>query len=165
MLSFSGVTFVLFCFVTTLCVLFRFCFFLFMVACSEYFCTISYRFIFVRRVRCTFFSVRIQSIILDGTAEPVSRDQILRLERGQGKIIFPIQLTTNIIGNLTLLILTFAICDGVFLPCDHGLDFIFYISLCENSNNQSINQSINQWRLIFGDTAFSEYFLYHFRFL
>ena len=27
--------------------------------------------------------------------------------------------------------------DGVFLPCDHGLDF-FYISLCDNSINQSI---------------------------
>ena len=25
----------------------------------------------------------------DGTAEPVSRDQILRRERGQGNIIFP----------------------------------------------------------------------------
>ena len=25
----------------------------------------------------------------DGTAEPVSRDQILKLERGQGKINFP----------------------------------------------------------------------------
>ena len=25
----------------------------------------------------------------DGTAEPVSRDQILRRERGQGKILFP----------------------------------------------------------------------------
>ena len=29
--------------------------------------------------------------------------------------------------------------DGVFLPCDHGLDFIFYISSCENSINQTIN--------------------------
>ena len=30
--------------------------------------------------------------------------------------------------------------DGVFLLCDHGLDFD--ISLCENSSNESINQSI-----------------------
>ena len=30
-----------------------------------------------------------------------------------------------------------------FLPCDHGLDFFFFdISLCENSINQSIDQSI-----------------------
>ena len=42
----------------------------------------------------------------DGTAEPVSRDQILRHARGQGNIIFPIQLTTSRIGNLTRLIHT-----------------------------------------------------------
>ena len=40
----------------------------------------------------------------DGTAEPVSRDQILRHARGQGNIIFPVQLTTSRIGNLTWLI-------------------------------------------------------------
>ena len=34
----------------------------------------------------------------DGTAEPVSRDQILRNARGQGNIIFPVQLTTSRIG-------------------------------------------------------------------
>ena len=37
----------------------------------------------------------------DGTAEPVSRDQIVRHERGQGNTIFPIQLTTCRTGNLT----------------------------------------------------------------
>ena len=42
----------------------------------------------------------------DGTAEPVSRDQILRHERGQGNTIFPVQLTTSRIGNLTPLIRT-----------------------------------------------------------
>ena len=31
----------------------------------------------------------------DGTAEPVSRDQILRHARGQGSITFPVQLTTD----------------------------------------------------------------------
>ena len=41
-----------------------------------------------------------------GTAEPVSRDQILRHARGQGNIIFPAQLTTSRIGNLTRLIHT-----------------------------------------------------------
>ena len=41
----------------------------------------------------------------DETAEPVSRDQILRRERGQGNIHFPcLQLPTSRIGNLTLLI-------------------------------------------------------------
>ena len=42
----------------------------------------------------------------DGTAEPVSRDQILRHAREQGNIIFPVQLTTSRIGNLTRLIHT-----------------------------------------------------------
>ena len=43
----------------------------------------------------------------DGTAEPVSRDQILRRVRGQGNIHFPcFQLTTSRIGNLTRLIHT-----------------------------------------------------------
>ena len=42
----------------------------------------------------------------DGTAEPVSRDQILRHARGQGNIIFLVQLTTSRIGNLTRLIHT-----------------------------------------------------------
>ena len=42
----------------------------------------------------------------DGAAEPISRDQILRHARGQGSIIFPVQLTTSRIGNLTRLIHT-----------------------------------------------------------
>ena len=42
----------------------------------------------------------------DGTAEPVSRDQILGHARGQGNIIFPIQLTTSRMDNLTRLIHT-----------------------------------------------------------
>ena len=42
----------------------------------------------------------------DGMAEPVSRDQILRHARGQGNVIFPVQLTTSRIGNLTRLIHT-----------------------------------------------------------
>ena len=35
----------------------------------------------------------------DGTAEPVSRDQILKHEQGQGKNILCVQVTTNRIGN------------------------------------------------------------------
>ena len=42
----------------------------------------------------------------DGTAEPVSRDQILRHARGQGILILPVQLTTSRIGILTRLIHT-----------------------------------------------------------
>ena len=39
----------------------------------------------------------------DETAEPYSRDQTLRRKRGQGKLIFPVQLTTSRFGNLTRL--------------------------------------------------------------
>ena len=45
----------------------------------------------------------------DGFSRPVPRllrDQILRHARGQGNIIFPVQLTTSRIGNLTRLIHT-----------------------------------------------------------
>ena len=59
LLSFSGVTFVLFCFVTTACVLFfRFCFFIFFVSWRCRFFRVflyHYRFLFVRRARRTFF--------------------------------------------------------------------------------------------------------------
>ena len=55
----------------------------------------------------------------DGTAEPVSRDQILRRERGQGNIhFFTSHLTTSRVGNLTRLIHTLAIiCDDhTYIP-------------------------------------------------
>ena len=42
----------------------------------------------------------------DGTAEPIPRDQFFRHARGQGNIIFPVQLSTSWIGNLTRLIHT-----------------------------------------------------------
>ena len=49
----------------------------------------------------------------DGTTEPVSRDQIPRRDRGQGNFIFPVQLTTSMIANLTRLIHSLAIlCVG-----------------------------------------------------
>ena len=51
-------------------------------------------------------SMEMSRLTRDGTAEPVLRDQILRHARGQGNIIFPVQLTTNRIGNLTRLIHT-----------------------------------------------------------
>ena len=56
-------------------------------------------------------SMEMSRLTRDGTAdEPVSRDQILRRERGQGNIIFPVQLTTSRIGNLTRLILALNRC-------------------------------------------------------
>ena len=42
----------------------------------------------------------------DGTAEPVSRDQIIRRERGQGIFLFAVQLTTSRVDSLTRLIHT-----------------------------------------------------------
>ena len=46
----------------------------------------------------------------DRMAELVSRDKILMLERGQGNIFFAVQLTTNMIDNLTVLVHTLAKC-------------------------------------------------------
>ena len=40
-------------------------------------------------------SMEMSRLTRDGTAEPVSRDQILRHTRGQGENIFPVQLTTS----------------------------------------------------------------------
>ena len=51
----------------------------------------------------------------NGIAEPVSRDQILRRERGQETLVFPVQLTTSRIDNLTRSIHTLAI------MCDHNI--------------------------------------------
>ena len=46
----------------------------------------------------------------DGTAETVSRDQSSRANRDREIFVYPVQLTTSRIGNLTRLINTFAIC-------------------------------------------------------
>ena len=51
-------------------------------------------------------SMGMSRLTRDGTAETVSRDQILRHARGQGNIIYPVQLITSRIGNLTHLIHT-----------------------------------------------------------
>ena len=56
-------------------------------------------------------SMEMRRLTRDGTAEPVSRDQILRHTRGQGNIIFPVQLTTSKIGNLNPVDPYSAICD------------------------------------------------------
>ena len=46
-------------------------------------------------------SMEMSRLTRGGTAETVSRDQILRHERGQGIVIFPVQLTTRRMGDLT----------------------------------------------------------------
>ena len=67
-------------------------------------------------------SMEMSRLTRDGTAEPVSRDQILRHARGhsgthgdRGILIFPVQLTTSRIGNLTRLIHTLAICVTIHI--------------------------------------------------
>ena len=77
----------------------------------------------------------------DGTAEPVSRDQILRRERGQGNIHFPCQLTTSRIGNLTRLIHTLAICDDhtcihmyILLSLKFQVSSVFYLVQIHKEN-------------------------------
>ena len=49
-------------------------------------------------------------LIRDGTAEPVSRDQILSANADREMFIFSVQLTTSRIGNHTRLIHILAIC-------------------------------------------------------
>ena len=49
-------------------------------------------------------SMEMSRLTRDETAEPVSRGQILRRDREQGNINFPVQLTTRRIDNLTRLI-------------------------------------------------------------
>ena len=67
-------------------------------------------------------SMEMSRLTRDGTAEPVSRDQILRHEGGQGNIhFFPVQLTTCRTGNLTRLIHSLA----TIYMCDHT--YIHYI--------------------------------------
>ena len=71
----------------------------------------------------------------DGTAEPVSRDQILRHARGQGNIIFSVQLTTSRIGNLTRLIhtLLYVMTIHTYIQCNGGLlPDIILLTLCDS---------------------------------
>ena len=44
---------------------------------------------------------KMSGLTREGTAEPASRNQILRRERERVKIVFPIQPTTSRVGNHT----------------------------------------------------------------
>ena len=90
----------------------------------------------------------------DGTAEPISRDQILRHARGQGNIVFPVQLTTSRIGNLTRLIHTLLYVMTIhtsfsFFPCsaDHERDWppckVVFFGLATNALNVRNNNNNN----------------------
>ena len=84
----------------------------------------------------------------DGTDKLVSGDQILRRERGQGKLIFPLQLTTSKIGNHTRLIHTLlygiTIHKYIHTPSNLEIDLIIYnvfmpsIFQCPISNNSLV---------------------------
>ena len=70
----------------------------------------------------------------DGTAEPVSQDQILRRERHREKLIFPVQLPTSRIGNLTRLIHT-TLAIRVTIQCTGCHDYRYYCCLCVNKRS------------------------------
>ena len=123
MTSFSGATFVLFCFV-----------FVVMLSLKP------------RPFVQSSFDMR------DGTAEPVSRDQILRHERGQGNIHFSCS-ADHVQDWQPYRVHPYSrcMCDHTYIhtgaPIATCVSF-FLFSFC-----------------LFGDVAFSEYFLDHCRFL
>ena len=71
-------------------------------------------------------SMEMSKLTRDGTAELVSRDQILRRERGQGIFCFPVQLTTNRISNLTLLLLYVLIIHTLILLLLYAISNIVF---------------------------------------
>ena len=67
-----------------------------------------------------------------------------------GDVAFSGYFCTTIVLSCTEYVVRFPLPDGVFLPCDHGLDFLHHRSillLCGNSINQS-NTSNNMSFLI-----------------
>ena len=69
-------------------------------------------------------SIEMSRLTRDGTAEPVSRDQILRRQRGQGNINFPCSADDACmrrIGNLTQLI--------HYNMCDHTWELVYGLLL------------------------------------
>ena len=84
----------------------------------------------------------------DGTAEPVSRDQILRHARGQGNIHFPcLALTTSRIGDLTRLIHTLlhVMTIHTYIKCacwKYRCDPLIFVPLCDHERDW---HSIGLW--------------------
>ena len=69
-------------------------------------------------------SMEMSRLTRDVTAEPVSRDKFSGANGDSEKIIFPVQLTTRGIGNLTRLIHTLAMCVCVFFPSILDIKFV-----------------------------------------
>ena len=120
----------------------------------------------------------------DGTAEPVSREQILRRERGQGKIHF--LCSADHVQDWQ----PYPVDPYACYICDHTIDSILYndillrpcaakgcdvIGLQETKRDGACSSICRRPDshtcfflfsfCLFGDVAFSEYFLYHCRFL
>ena len=68
------------------------------------------------------------TLMRDGTAKPVSRDQFSGANADKEIFIFPVQLTTCRIGNLTRLIHTLAICVFFFFTLAY-LDMSLFPSI------------------------------------
>ena len=82
-------------------------------------------------------SMEMSRLTRDGTAEPVSRDQILKHARGQGNIMFPVQLTTSRIGNLTQLIHTL-----LYVMTIHVVKHIAVVTTLATNPNCGMHRSI-----------------------
>ena len=83
----------------------------------------------------------------DRTAEPVSRDRILRREREQGNGYFPCS------------------ADHVQDWQPYPVDPYYSCYMCDHTYMQAPPDSHTCFFCLFGDVAFSENLLYHFRFL
>ena len=70
----------------------------------------------------------------DGTAEPASRDQILRCKRGKGNKFSPVQLTTSRVGNLIRL--TYTLLRVMTINTK-------YSCICSSAANTSLIQQIS----------------------
>ena len=79
-----------------------------------------------------------------GPAEPISRDQILRHARGQGDIIFRLQLTTSRIGNLTRLIHTLYVFVVVVVVVDSHIQLIVLATMKTTVTQRVSHRPINK---------------------
>ena len=75
-------------------------------------------------------SMELSRLTRDGFAEPVSRDQIPKGERGQGNIQFSCSADHEQIGHLPRLILTLAICDDHTYTCASAATRGYLTSVC-----------------------------------
>ena len=93
-----------------------------------------------------------------GTAEPVSRDQILGRERGQGNIRFSVQLATSRTGNRHLVDPYLAICDDhTYIP--HIKSNLDRLGLLPPTHGQRSQQQSGQITFSAGSMALLSYMI------